>query len=71
MVSFVLQWMFFYGWIAAINFQLHLDSKLNQIKILQLSTQRDFVPAEYGHGGVERRRNELSTTTKSHETSYY
>ncbi|CAG9540270.1 unnamed protein product [Cercopithifilaria johnstoni] len=37
----------------------------------KLSTRHDFVPAEHGQGGTERRRNELSTTTKSHETSYY
>uniref|UniRef100_A0A1I8E9I0 EGF-like domain-containing protein n=1 Tax=Wuchereria bancrofti TaxID=6293 RepID=A0A1I8E9I0_WUCBA len=36
----------------------------------KLSTRHDFVPTENGHGGVERRRNELSTTTKSHETKY-
>uniref|UniRef100_A0A1I7VU29 Transmembrane matrix receptor MUP-4 n=1 Tax=Loa loa TaxID=7209 RepID=A0A1I7VU29_LOALO len=37
----------------------------------KLSTRRDFEPTGYGHGGMERRRNELSTTTRSHETSYY
>ncbi|EFO27513.1 hypothetical protein LOAG_00961, partial [Loa loa] len=34
-----------------------------------LSTRRDFEPTGYGHGGMERRRNELSTTTRSHETT--
>uniref|UniRef100_A0A915PRP0 Uncharacterized protein n=1 Tax=Setaria digitata TaxID=48799 RepID=A0A915PRP0_9BILA len=37
----------------------------------KLSTRRDFVAADYGRGGTERKRDEFSTTTKSQETSYY
>ncbi|VDN07984.1 unnamed protein product [Thelazia callipaeda] len=37
----------------------------------KLSTRRDFLPAEYGRGGTERRRNEFTTTTRSRETNYY
>ncbi|KAM3722540.1 Transmembrane matrix receptor [Dirofilaria immitis] len=37
----------------------------------RLATRHDFIPSEYGQGGTERRRNEISTTTKSQETNYY
>ncbi|VDK69878.1 unnamed protein product [Litomosoides sigmodontis] len=39
-------------------------------RTIKLSRRHDYVPAEYGQSGLDRKRSELSTATKSHETTY-